>query len=349
MVCLFWLIIFIIGYRRHDPAKKVLTWFLMTCSVLYFCHAHFFTVGSDRTLELLWALCSLSVYPIYHLYIRTLTSQVDSGAKRFLTFIPGTIVLIIMVLSFYPPLENLAVISDILRMMVFMLQIVYVCWSGIGMLRAFDREVASCYANMEGRQAADVRALLIAFVITSFLSATVNVIGKSNVGARDTLLIPVAILFSVMLFALSYIGYMRQFSYEDLSLSMEEDEDDAPDGIPDEMLGARLDRLMDERKLYLEKNLKINDVAVEIGSCRTYLSNYLNHVRGESFSDYVNNLRIKEAMRLLQSEEEVKMVTMAEQLGFSNEQSFYRNFKKFTGMTPLQWKRDKGRCCSSAL
>jgi len=29
----------------------------------------------------------------------------------------------------------------------------------------------------------------------------------------------------------------------------------------------------------------------------------------------------------------------AGQLGFASEQSFYRNFKKFTGMTPAQWKK----------
>ena len=331
MVCLFWLIIFIIGYRRHDPAKKVLTWFLMACSVLYYCHAHSFIAGADRILESVWALCSLSVYPLYHLYIRTLTSRVDAGAKRFLTFIPGTIVFIILV--FFP-----GTAADFLRMAVFMLQVVFVCWSGIRMLRAFDREVASCYANTEGRQTTDVRILMIAFVMTSILSAAVNAIGKSNVGARDALLIPVAILFSVMLFALSYIGYVKQFSCENLSTDMEED--DAPADAPDELLGVKLDKLMDERMLYLEKNLKINDVAAQIGSCRTYLSNYLNQVRGESFSDYVNRLRIERAKKLLQEDMEVKMVTLAEQLGFSNEQGFYRNFKKFTGMTPSQWKQE---------
>ncbi|WP_295437171.1 AraC family transcriptional regulator [uncultured Prevotella sp.] len=35
------------------------------------------------------------------------------------------------------------------------------------------------------------------------------------------------------------------------------------------------------------------------------------------------------------------MITIATQAGFTSEQSFYRNFKKFTGVTPAQWYEQK--------
>ena len=52
-VCLFWLITFIIHYRKCDTAKRILTWFLCTCVVLYFCHALYFTIGLPHPMECL--------------------------------------------------------------------------------------------------------------------------------------------------------------------------------------------------------------------------------------------------------------------------------------------------------
>ena len=57
-----------------------------------------------------------------------------------------------------------------------------------------------------------------------------------------------------------------------------------------------------------------------------------------SFSDYINNLRVEHAKTLLsQNTENTKILTIATRSGFSSEQSFYRNFNKFTGMKPLEW------------
>ena len=100
---------------------------------------------------------------------------------------------------------------------------------------------------------------------------------------------------------------------------------------------------MERKQMFLEKGLKINDVAKEIGSCRTYVSNYLNKTKGETFSDYINRLRIKHALTVLEQDHQIKNIALAERLGFASEQSFYRNFKKFTGKTPAEWKEEKKR------
>lgn len=332
MVCLFWLILFALNYRRHNSAKRVLTWFLLTCTVLYFCHGLFFTTGSHRAVECLWALCSLSVYPVYYLYIRALTAGGSGGIRQCWVLLPGFIVFLVIV--FFP-----GPVADYLRMVLFTVQILCVIIFGIRMLKDFDKTVACCYANVDGRKMTDVRILLLAFVMTSIFSASANIIGKSFFAGSDTLLLVAALLFATMLFALSYIGYTRVFSYAELSHETADDKTVETPREPDEVLGLKLDKLMAEKKLFLEKNLKITDVAQQLGSCRTYVSNYINQVKGETFTDYINRLRIDEAKHILSEEGEIKNIAIAEQLGFANEQSFYRNFKKFTGLTPAGWKK----------
>ena len=155
----------------------------------------------------------------------------------------------------------------------------------------------------------------------------------------------VSFVFASLLFAISYIGYTREFSYSVMSMETEDEEYAAPEGAQDseETLGRKLDELMERKQLFLEKGLKINDVAREIGPCRTYVSNYLNKTKGETFSDYINRLRIEHALTVLEKDHQIKNIALAERLGFASEQSFYKNFKKFTGKTPAQWKEEKLR------
>lgn len=331
MVCLFWSVIFSLRYRRHDSAKRVLTWFLLTCTVLYFCHALFFTVGSSRVTECIWALCSLSVYPIYYLYVRALTVNVSGDLKQYAVLLPGLAAFLIIV--FMPGRA-----ADLIRMTLFTLQILFVCWSGTVMLRRFDRMVASCYADVEGKKMTDVRILLFVFVLTSIISAVANILGRTFFAGDDRLLVLVAVSFSTMLFALSYIGYFKEFSYKELSADTGAEEAAGSQVKSDAETGRIIDALMLDDRFYLKKGLKITDLASRTGLCRTYVSNYINQSKGESFSDYVNRLRVEEAKSVLDRDKSVKLIVLADQLGFANEQSFYRNFKKFTGMTPAQWR-----------
>lgn len=332
MVCLFWFLVFVLKYRRHNPAKKVHTWFLLVCSVLYLCHALFFSSIVHHTLECIWALCSLSVYPIYYLYIRALTGVVPDDSQKILLLLPGLIVSAVMFL--WPGRA-----ADYLRLFIFTIQIVFVCWAGIQKLKAFDSEVASCYADADEFKTTDVRALLRALVLMSCLSIIANALGKSTFAGNDALLIPVALLFASLLFALGYLGYTRELSYKEFAEDIPSDVCDHTPNMQFENLVRGLDKLMKEDKLFKENNLKITDVAGRLNSCRTYVSNCINQSKGETFSDYVNRLRIEEATAILSAERDIKNIVLAELVGFTNEQSFYRNFKKFTGMTPTEWKK----------
>ena len=91
-VCLIWFITFLVHYRKSDTAKRILTWFLFTCVVLYLCHGLFFTVGLPHSMECLWTLCSLSVYPLYYVYICNLVSRPKAPLKLFLILLPGAVV-----------------------------------------------------------------------------------------------------------------------------------------------------------------------------------------------------------------------------------------------------------------
>lgn len=346
IVCICWFVTFALHFRRIDSAKRVLTVFLGTCSVLYLCHAFFFNAGGELPVwaEAVWALCSLSVYPLYFVYITHLTCRPLTKGQTMLCLLPG--ILVALAIYVFPDSK-----ADTARQALNALQIFAVLYFGYKHLQAFDREIADVYADTEGRDASAMRNLLIAFVATSLLSAVANAIGKENVAASEWLVV-ILVPFGILLYALSFIGYIRNFSIEQFLHDTDDSEQDSfiscEDQIDnkeeakesneedDSLLGKKIAELM-ENDYYLSKDLKITDLAREAGSCRTYISNYVNKVYGCSFSDYVNQQRIEHAKRQLQANKDLKMTIVADQSGFSSEQSFYRNFKKFTGMTPAEW------------
>ena len=56
-----------------------------------------------------------------------------------------------------------------------------------------------------------------------------------------------------------------------------------------------------------------------------------------SISDYINQLRIEEAKRLL-TQTDIKVMDLGEKLGVENMQYFFVRFKQATGLTPRQYR-----------
>lgn len=269
---------------------------------------------------------SLSVYPLYYEYLRRLTKGESTPARLALLLLPGILVgLSKLVIPFK--------IADAARQILNIVQMVLVCWFGIRLLRTFSREVSEVYADTEGKDAKGARSLLLAFVLTSVVSGVANILGRQFYFDKDVLVVVFALIFTVLLFLLGYIGFIQTFSCEQLRKDSPFDEDRQ---VPDS-LGERLEELMTVQKFFLTHDLKINDVALALGTCRTYVSNYINHHCGCTFSEYINRKRIEYAKTLLMERAPDKMSGIAHESGFSTEQSFYSNFKKYVHASPLEW------------
>ena len=277
-------------------------------------------------------------YPLYYAYICCLVSRPNAPFKLFLLLLPG---ITVAAAKFLFP----GGAADSARQLLFAVQVLVVVYAGYRKLRTFDREIADVYADTDGRDTTAVKHLLIAFMVTSLCSAVANALGRPYFAQNDWLTLAAITPFSVMLFTISYIGFIRDFPYEQFVEDSRENigpPSEATPAMEESKVGKSIGELLVAQQLYLTPNLKIGDVAKATGICRTYISNYMNQTKGMSFSDYINSLRVEHAKTLLsQNTENAKIVTIATRSGFSSEQSFYRNFHKFTGMKPLEWVKQQ--------
>ena len=140
-----------------------------------------------------------------------------------------------------------------------------------------------------------------------------------------------------------FLNSMRRKNKAVLAEKAGEEEADASN-LQETKEGSKTDSLMDdinilmsEQHLFLNSNLKLNDVAVELSTNRRYISDCIKAHCGCTFSQYVNNLRIEYAKNLMRNQPDVKMAEVALSAGFSNETTFFRAFKAITGQSPKEW------------
>lgn len=104
-------------------------------------------------------------------------------------------------------------------------------------------------------------------------------------------------------------------------------------------LQTRITQLVEEKQLFLIKDLKISDIARELGTNATYISACINGQMGISFPEFISRYRVEHAIKLMQEHPEMSSVEVWEASGFNNEKTFFRRFRSQTGMTPAEWKK----------
>ena len=111
-------------------------------------------------------------------------------------------------------------------------------------------------------------------------------------------------------------------------------------GIDTRLVGRRLEELMQGERLYRDFEISLQSLAERLSLGTHQLSEFLNGQMGINFSSFVNGYRVEEAKKLLQGED-ITILAVCFQVGFSSKSSFNSVFKSFTGMTPREYRESK--------
>ena len=121
--------------------------------------------------------------------------------------------------------------------------------------------------------------------------------------------------------------------------STSEREEDNKEAIASFKIYKELMKLLEQEKLYLDPDLTIQLLCKRLGTNQNYLSKSIRENAGMNFNGLINNLRVKEARRLiLEKPLDCSLKEISEQSGFNNRVSFHRRFKEITGFTPSLFK-----------
>jgi two-component system response regulator YesN len=102
------------------------------------------------------------------------------------------------------------------------------------------------------------------------------------------------------------------------------------------------DSVLDDIINYIDhnyaNNITLENIAPLFGYNSSYLGKIFSKRIGENFNSYVDHIRIERSKELLQNED-IKVYTVAERVGYRNVDYFHIKFKKYVGQSPAEFRR----------
>ncbi len=88
---------------------------------------------------------------------------------------------------------------------------------------------------------------------------------------------------------------------------------------------------------HYQDNISLNDAAGYAGANNSYLSHVFKENTGKGFVEYLNTFRIEKA-KILIGNGDARIKDMVGELGFNNYNYFFKVFKEYVGMTPMEYE-----------
>lgn len=380
-VCAFWCILLLTKYKNENKAKVFLGFYMFVAFLLYFGHAAYFNHEYKFYVfwESIYVFCSLSVYPLYFIYIRLISKKTSLEWRDFLVLIPSFLMFCFSILLYinmsgserilfsqnilyekdiskylhYSTVLSLEVIKLKLFRIVFFIQLIPVIYYGRKYIIDYNKKIQNYYADTEGKTLQHFKELLYIFIATSLASGAANIIGKSFFTHSAWLLLIPSIIFASLLFIIGYLGYKQDFTLSTFVIEQNADDVRMSRSFENEINNDYYNenikhRLLEELKSLLEKDqifkrndLRITDISTRLNTNRTYVSKVVNEELKTNFCDLINNYRIEFAKKLLTetSNQSLGLSQIGELSGFKSDSSFYRIFKDKEGISPGDFRK----------
>ena len=352
---LFSMLILLEWYNRQLREQHTLFAFMLTATLLYVGHYIYFNRAADLLplSDILYVSANLTVYPLYLIYIIRLTSK--WRAVYWLMLLPGVLAIMAtgtgyifmtdeedrMFVHNYlyhnsqTELTDMALFQAYIRQfckLVFAIEVIATVVIGSMMIRRYDRMVDEFYADTDDKSMRNIQSILYLVLTIAVLSFIVNIIGRARFTDHEIILTTTSLMFSALLFAIGYEGLHRHFSIIDMRTNKEQVSNDDSAALKDAVnrsMTERIIALVENDKIYLQPDLKLDDLAQMMHTNRTYIYQAVNQQMGISFNEFINRYRIAHAKRLMASDPTLSMNDVALLSGFASLSSFYRNMKKY--------------------
>lgn len=111
-------------------------------------------------------------------------------------------------------------------------------------------------------------------------------------------------------------------------------------GLDTEIIFERLTYLMSVENIYKDFDLSLESLAEMMSLSSHQLSQFMNERLNTNFRNYINQYRIDEAKKILISDPEKNILTICYDVGFNSKSTFNLCFKKYTNMTPSEFRQE---------
>ncbi len=297
--------------------------------------------------------------PLIFLYIKSLfTDEKKLIKKNLIHFIPYVVNLvlksIIYIIYFPSDIDNATymqifekkwVLDVVLSDLYFILYLLLT----LRMFYRFKKAIKSNYSNLTEHDFIWLKYMLFGYLLVMSVDTFISIIGLYSLyGFYITIITTVIVII--------YLGYYginqsRILLPDFLIIEEVDNEGDTKKANKNQLshssdqeikeLKLSLENILKNDKPYLDENLTLKKLADLIPTSDKKLSTLLNQYMDISFYDIINKQRVeavKEKM-IAENSKKYSLMGIAYDCGFNSKSSFIRTFKKETGFSPSEYKK----------
>ncbi|MCL1973687.1 MAG: helix-turn-helix domain-containing protein [Bacteroidetes bacterium] len=358
-VTLFWAAVLNTVKPQGNEPKTFLGKFFAVAFLTFIAHLLYFIPIPQLYVyvDSIYFLTHLLVFPLYYVYVRLLCVDPKFSWKKHCKYLCVPFVLFLFYgvgILFMTKVEYIDFIYNTLingehmsgiflyqKTIYFLIRLVFIIQGILYMTLSIitvnrnQENIVNFYSNTEDDSLRKIQWLNVTVSVTMTICVIMEVIGKESFTARDFFLLAPSGILSVMLFCIGWLGNrQRAVLLTDIEennrivATAEETERNAHTKKQNSHIKNRLEKLFIEKQIYLNKDLTIWELAEQLNTNRSYLSQIINKEYGQNFSAFVNSYRACHAQNLLQSNPEHSQAEIAEMSGFGSVKSWKRASKE---------------------
>lgn len=363
-VTFFWTVILNADNRVSSQPRKFLGKFMFFAFIVYLAHLFYFVPYRTIYIQIdpLYQLASLLVFPMYHIYFRLLTVENKfSIRKHGVYFLPSVILFILYLIGvFIAPFNDYAdwvfnrnfisgsvgiqflKIVDFLIRLTFLIQVFWVVIANYILVKKHGLKAGQYYSDLSEAGTINVSILNGSMIITGVSSIVLASLGRNFFANENTGIALASIIFSSMLFIIGWLGNKQNSLNPLIKAEKVQINTDFSDisSVEQKYLLDKILVLFQEKKIYLNSKLTIQDVAQEVGTNRTYISTIINQQFNQNFCNFVNNYRVDELEKVIFRYPEFNNILLAETCGFGSVDSLKRAVVARTGKKLTIWRKE---------
>ncbi|NPA68700.1 MAG: AraC family transcriptional regulator [Chlorobi bacterium] len=345
--------LFISVKKEHSTADKLLAalLFLISADMIFTLLKNKISLFTEIP-----PLLPLTFGPLLYLYVKSLISEQDVLTKKsflhFIPFVSFTLAALIFIDQPIMPGKNFFEHDRFFPYRItygvtfFLINTVYVAVSFL-LVYKHQKNIKDIFSYTSGKLTLSwLKIVLFSFLFAymllyitgawylftnkDFYVKNINPIEFSYIG------------LTFFAFAFSFFGY-RQLSIFSSGNKTEKpkysnsnlDEKEA------ERILSELTNLMEKEKPFLDEKLTVSDLAGMLNVQRHRLTQVINEKLNKNFYTFVNEYRIEEVKKMFadESKKHYSILATAYECGFNSKSTFNSLFKKYTGLTPSEYRK----------
>ena len=357
---LFWAVILSGDKKNSNIPRSFLAKFMFLSFLLYTCKFCYYQHLDDIYIyfDAFYLYIGSLVYPMYHIYFRLLTVDKKFSWKAHSKYLILPIILVSIYevgVLFTPAIEFKASLFDadaftnsphirflnIMRSLLrlyFQIQLIITVIQNYNLLRKYNVKAEQFYSDVNDWKYNNAKNLNLCMIITGVYALVTYFIMKRH--PEMIYLFPP--VFAIIMFIIGYMGFHQKPVNPTFDLEVETRGNTGnmePLTYAQKQILEKLLNEFDDKKMYLNSQLNILDVAKAVGTNRSYISAIINQQYNQNFCSFVNAYRIEELHKIYAENPYSTNEMLVECCGFGSVSSLKRAVFSKTDLSFVEWKK----------